>query len=293
MKTAIQILHYSDRKGQIKASTWCLVITLCTVMFCYCGYMTADKAIYTMLAHKRAMKVSATFQLAPETFEWLAQLRRELLEMSLIYAVVTLAIVFVWRNLPSMVLIYAQPQLGDVISADHGQTLGEAMRRIRYEPAEFLCIFNPRTRQKVIELTMLDPTKVEIDADRLQEICAIGGAIQLHNHPVANAPFSGADFEAAISCRASMSLVISGPTVYVLTLTEECWELNSREVEVFYEERLKQFKETKAHRTSIGGIIQVTDYGTSVLDACIATAKRYDLGFVSMPYREAMKRFCV
>lgn len=191
------------------------------------------------------------------------------------------------RQLLRRTILIAKPQLDDALRANHGTTLSEALRGIHNEVVEYDCLFSPHIHEKLAEYTFLDPTETNLSETCIEWARAEGGLIDLHNHPFCNAAFSSADFSWFIYQRVSVGIVATNRMVYVLRVPGECWELDYEDVEDFYDEFLEQLLGDRFLRhPAIKGL---TPYEYCTVLACQETAKKFDLLFYSMTYKEALR----
>lgn len=303
MKTALLVLRHSDGINRLKAGFAYLMLVFSIAAPCFCCYTTALILKNTYTWHQVAAETLAKLQqfcgpsaqLSSATIQHLTTLRQNAIISLCLCAVAVLLCLIIQKSAPSLAVIAAKPCLGyQPIRANHGRTLSKVMRGLRNEPVEYFCIFDPVTRLKTEEFTSLCLDGVDFAGDYYLEILGKTGAIQLHNHPFSNSAFSDGDIVSAIQLQASASIVVASEMVYILTLTEACWQLDPDDVESFYNDYLDYRLENVHHRRLPNGKItniSRADAKDCLIDVCQATAEQFGFGFESLSYREALKRF--
>lgn len=114
-------------------------------------------------------------------------------------------------------------------AADHGHTIADILRNIRFEPVEYLAIFSAQG-QKVDEITCYRPSSVDLRPSTDDYMLEHPGCIAVHNHPQSFDSFSAEDVCFAIERCCSASIVVARNYVYTLELAPECREIDSEKL---------------------------------------------------------------
>lgn len=174
--------------------------------------------------------------------------------------------------------------LDDPIAANHGETIEEVISNIRYEPVEYLAIFD-QNGKKLGETTNLNPESVTPDAALWKYVRDHPGCIKVHNHPNVNGAFSANDFSAAIRAGASKTIVIAAGMVYTLELPSDLNDSDAEEVKEYYQDHCQPM-ELKTLSTP-SKELQTDLAAVAAIMLCRDIAGMYGMEFTAEPYAKS------
>ncbi len=171
--------------------------------------------------------------------------------------------------------------LSEPIEANHGETIEEVIRNIRYEPVEYLAVFDPYGK-KVGEMTLLNPSEVRPGKRLWQYMCNHPGCIKVHNHPQSNIGFSANDFRSSVIAGAGKTIVIAETMVYTLELPDYLTDDDAEEIRQYHNDYWK-FLNLKTLSRPTDRSSMDANAGAAIM-LCRIIADMYDMTFTAEPY---------